>query len=266
MILSEFDSSKKAVINPSDFVEKDDNFPKTIISFFHHDLIDEFVKVFRPKIIKKINSCTKDFEIYQIKYKGLELGVVQSPMGAPYCVSIFEELVANGMENMLLVGSCGCLDSEIEDYSIVIPTASIRDEGTSYHYQPEGDIIKIKELCVSIVENTLKNLRIKYSKGINWTTDAIYRETPKKVKRRKSQGAITVDMECSAMTAAAKFRGVNFAQIFYAADDLSKEQYDIRSLINGNLSKQAQIIPIALEIGFNLDQCFSGSKLIEKYI
>ena len=47
-----------------------------------------------------------------------------------------------------------------------------------------------------------------------WTTDAYYRETRKKVIRRKSQGAICVEMECAGMQAACDFRGTDFFQFF----------------------------------------------------
>ena len=53
------------------------------------------------------------------------------------------------------------------------------------------------------------------------------------MERRKAQGAITVDMECSAMNVVSDFRGVNFGQIFYAADNLGGEEYDPRNLIQG---------------------------------
>ena len=65
-------------------------------------------------------------------------------------------------------------------------------------------------------------------------------------------GAIAVDMECSAMTAFAKFRGINFGELFCVADDLSSDNYEIRSLIVGEMSKQAKIIPILIKCAENL--------------
>ena len=40
---------------------------------------------------------------------------------------------------------------------------------------------------------------------------------------RKAQGAIAVDMECSAIAALAKFRQINHFQFFYSADNLDSE-------------------------------------------
>ena len=256
MILEEFDENKIAVFNAFDIAKKLDNFPKTVIAFFSHDIIDEFKKVYNSEIITTIKSITLDFPVYKIISNGEEIGVIQAPLGAPYIVELFEEVVALGAKNILIAGSCGCLASEISDYSIILPTSAIRDEGTSYHYKAPSDEVLLNKEVMKVIEETLNSLKIRYFKGKTWTTDAIYRETLKKLEKRKKQGAIVVDMECSAMASFAELRGVNFGEIFYGADDLSKEEYDVRSLLDGEISKQAIIIPILIKCAENLNKRF----------
>lgn len=251
MILEEFDETIVAALNPTDFQKRDENFPKTVVAFFHHDLMDEFVKVYKPIVIKTISSCTKDFDIYKITSGGEEIAVMQAQLGAPYCTGIFEEVIALGAKSLFFAGSCGCLDGSIEDYGIILPTSAIRDEGTSYHYAEPADEIELDKKVISSVESTLKELGIGYVKCKTWTTDGLYRETRKKVENRKKMGAKVVDMECSALCAMAKFRGVDFGELFYAADDLSKSVYDPRSLVDGEISKQAVIIPILIKCAEN---------------
>lgn len=96
---------------------------------------------------------------------------------------------------------------------------------------------------------------IKYSKGKTWTTDAIFRETRQKVDRKKQQGAITDDMECSAMNVVSEFRNINFTQIFYAADNLGNEEYDPRTLMLGSekSDEKRKIISLAFEGGVAMD-------------
>ena len=48
-----------------------------------------------------------------------------------------------GAENILVFGTCGVLDSNIKETSIIIPTSAIRDEGTSYHYAPSASEIAL---------------------------------------------------------------------------------------------------------------------------
>ncbi len=257
MLLEEHDKTKIAVINPTTFHSKVKNFPKTCVSFFSKKLIAEIVATYNPKEIARLSNATVEFPIYEINFCGETIAVYQSPVGAPACVMCYEEAIALGVKNFILVGCCGCLDEKLEDYSIILPTSAIRDEGTSYHYLPASDEISLDKKCIFALEEVLKSHKISYSKGKTWTTDAFYRETKNKLSERVKSGAITVDMECSAMTVVSKFRKINFAQIFYAADNLSSETYDPRSLVEDDLvSKKSKIISLALECGAHFNKYF----------
>ncbi len=259
MLLEEFDSNPVGMYDPSILHEKIPNFPKTCVSFFSYKLMEEFVERYKPEIVAEYGTSVMPFfSVYKINYKGEDIAVVQAMVGEPLQVGNFDELIFMGVKNFLLVGSCGCLEKNIEEYSLIVPTSALRDEGTSFHYQPPSDEIELEKEAVEVVENTLKDLKIKYAKGKTWTTDAIFRETKDKVERRRSQGAITVDMECAGMAAVAKFRNVHFAQIFYGSDDLSLEEYDARDLIdNKDIMKIAKIIPIGIECAYNMAKHFN---------
>lgn len=254
MILEEFDKAKTAILNPSHFATKIKDFPKACVGIFDKELIDYVSKNYQPQIIGKISNATRVFNIYKIKYQGRNIAVVHLPVGAPACTANFEDLIEMGCKSMVAIGCCGCLDDKIEDYSIIIPTESFRDEGTSYHYLPASPTIKINKQCVNAVESVIKKTKLPYYKGINWTTDAIYRETKAKTERRKAYGAITVDMENSALTAVAKFRNVKFAQFFYAADNLGGEEYDPRSLQNNDVEPTLKVLPIAFKCAIELSK------------
>lgn len=256
MLLAEFDSNKKAFLNPEDFHNKIEGMPKTCVSFFSSSLMQYIVDNFPVTEIASIKNATAKFPVYKLNINNTELAIFQSAVGAPACVSNYEELISMGIENFLLVGSCGCLIDSLNDYSIILPTSAIRDEGTSYHYAPENDETLLDTRVVKILEDTLSENKIHYTKGKTWTTDAIFRETPDKVIKRKSQGAITVEMECSAMNIVSKFRGVNFGQILYGADSLANEKYDPRSLITSctTFDSKKKIVPLALECGINMDK------------
>ena len=256
MILEEFDINPKAVFNPDTFHDILGEMPKTCVSFFSKSIMREIVESYPVKQIAKISNATATFPVYKINIDGVALALFQSAVGAPACVSNYEELIAMGIRNFLLVGCCGCLDDKIKEYSIIIPTAAIRDEGTSYHYAVAKDETILNEQVIAVLEKTLKKLSLNYAKGKTWTTDAIFRETKAKVLRRKEQGAIIVDMECSAMNVVSQFRGVKFGQIFYAADNLGGEQYDPRTLMLDveTFDEKKKIIPIALKCGVEMDK------------
>lgn len=261
MILTEFDENRIAVINPEKIRKKVENMPKTCLMLFSNSAIQIFLENFEHEAISSVKNATGTFTVYKINIDGRSIAVVHAPVGAPACVANTEELIAIGAKNILAVGCCGCLIDDIEDQAIIIPTAAIRDEGTSYHYAPSYDETIINPKMVKIVEDFMKEKGISYAKGKTWTTDAIFRETRGKVKDRVDAGAITVDMECSALNVLAEFRNVNFAQFFYAADNLAKENYDPRSFIttDKNIDMKTQskikIVKLAIECALAIDKC-----------
>ena len=172
-----------------------------------------------------------------------------SRVGAPACTVAYEEILAMGLEKLIVFGTCGVLDSAIDDLATIIPTSALRDEGTSYHYMEASDEISVNEKYMDEFIKILKKNNVSYVAGKTWTTDAPYRETRAKVLKRKEQGCICVDMECSAMSAVAKFRNKELFSFFYAADNLDNAKWDPRSLDNDSrLSDKEGIIYLALEL------------------
>ncbi len=247
MILEEFDANRRAIINPEDLFEARDDFPKTAISCFARTTFQRLVDAFDGKEILTTSMANIVIPIYRIKVDGRELALFNSPVGAPACVAILEDLQALGMKNLVLFGTCGVLDEAIQETSLIIPTSAIRDEGTSYHYLPASREVPVNEAVLEQLTTYLDGHRVSYRLGKVWTTDGIYRETVGKMTARKSEGAICVDMECSAVAAWAKFRQIKVCHFFYAADHLSEEDWDMRSLSNdADLGLESQKEPFVL--------------------
>lgn len=152
-----------------------------------------------------------------------------------------------GAKKIFVCGECGVLDASIEDAKIIIPTCAVRDEGTSYHYLPAEDEIAMDEDVIQIIRRVLEQRNIKYISGKIWTTDAPYRETREKMKRRRETGCIAVDMECSALAAFSRMRGIRYGQFVYAADNLDADEWQQRGLTVRPASQKAEIFQIALE-------------------
>ena len=247
MILDEFDHEVSSVVNPDASLKTNiKDFPSTAICFYSKALTQKFVEIYHPKKIAELSHSSGSFPIYKITEDGIDIAVYRSMIGAPASVLQFEEMIALGVKNLVAVGSCGCLDKTIEEFSIIIPHEAVRDEGTSYHYFPKNDEIRMNARVVKCLEKVLKQREHGYIKAKTWTNDAFYRETKAKVKRRKEMGCRVVDMECSAMIAVAKFRKVNFGQLFYSADNLDSDYWDPRHLRNYELDRRNHMIPLAI--------------------
>lgn len=247
MILEQYDLNKTAIINPNDFFDEIENFPKHCIGVFSHIIIDRMLFLYKHREITQLNTANGKISVFEINYNGVPIAVYTALIGAPACAGCMEEIAAMGGKKFLYFGSCGVLDPNISDGEIIVVDSAVRDEGTSYHYLPPSDEINLDGKCVLAVENALNRLSIKYQVCKTWTTDAIYRETRDKLQRRKESGCKTVDMECSALAAVAQFRGYKFAQFFYSADNLGGDEYDKRSLSEQGRNGADLYIKAALE-------------------
>lgn len=253
MILEEFDSSREAVINPDMLVDRIDGFPQVTISCFSQKVFNSILSLFEPKPIAEIHSATGPNPVYEIEYKGRKFAFYQSYVGEPKCINDYEEVMAMGSKCLILFGTCGVLNKSIDDCGIIIPTKAIRDEGCSYHYAPSSDTIDVNIKYADLFKEVLNETGYSYVEGITWTTDACYRETRDKVNRRKKQGAITVEMECAGMQALCDFRGTDFFQFFYAADNLDGNIWDPRSLsASVRLDEKTKIALLAFELGIRV--------------
>ncbi|MCK8607686.1 nucleoside phosphorylase [Apilactobacillus ozensis] len=214
-----YDDNKNAVINP--FKKKKFSFPdKLLFAFTMTEKFNKFIADNQAKIIGEYKRSLNHFYVYQITVNGEKIGVCQGPMGAPAATQFIEFLIANGSKEILAVGSCGALKT-IPENRFIIPVKALRDEGTSYHYLPAERSIDLDTAFVNKLINALQKNDIEIQKVNTWTTDAFFRETEKLVKEYTDEGYDVVEMECAALTACAKFRGVSFAQILFTADTLA---------------------------------------------
>lgn len=133
---------------------------------------------------------------------------------------------------------------------IVVPTSAIRDEGTSYHYVPAAREIEADPDGIAVAERVLQRRGVAYTLGKTWTTDGVYRETRARIARRRNEGCINVEMEAAACFAVARFRGIRFAQLLHAGDDVSGATWDER---NGTTTPSRQLtFDLAVEITLQL--------------
>lgn len=239
MILEEFDFEKEAVINPMDVLGKQGKMilnieiPKIAVACFSYKTFERMVEVFKGEKIFETTNANATWPVYKASYKGVEIALFMTDIGAAGVAGQIEEVYALGIETIIVFGTCGVLDKNIEDCSIIIPNMAVRDEGLSYHYLPASDEIEVNTEYIELFKSILDEVKYPYIVGKTWTTDAFYRETREKMAKRVAAGCLCVEMECSAMAAVARFREKGIFQFFHAADCLDGDKWDSRSLING---------------------------------
>jgi len=238
----EHDTENTAILMPNRHNKF--QFPKKCVFGFLGDYIHDFAKEHSLKTIGEFRSMMKLHPVYQITKDGHDIALCAALLGAPAATAVLDWLIGHGASEIIAIGGCGAL-VDIPENEMLIPTAAIRDEGTSYHYLPPAREIALDPRAASAAKQALDQLGIRSEFVKTWTTDAIYRETKDMVNYRKSEGCSVVEMECAAMAACAEFRGAAFGQILFTQDSLANaELHDERSW---GLDSFGKAIHIALE-------------------
>ncbi len=224
----EFDPQREAMIEPGKVIAPQPEMPQACVACFFQDVITDLVRREHLEPVAVSRSEKGIHPFYAVPLDGQTFTLFHPGVGAPLAAGVLEEAIARGCRVGVACGGAGALDEQLTMGHVVIPTAALRDEGTSYHYLPPAREVAPDPRAVAVLEATLRRHAVPYVRGKTWTTDAFYRETPGKVRRRRAEGCLTVEMEAAAFFAVAQFRGVPFGQYLYAGDDLSGEAWDMR--------------------------------------
>jgi uridine phosphorylase len=224
--LFEFDPSPDAVINPSIHRPRL-GFPERAVMCWFGDVVRQRTHGIEP--IHHVPFEHGDHPICVIEHDGHPVALVSPGVGAPAAVSSLEVVIALGATKVIGCGGAGIVRAGFDVGHVIVPTGAIRDEGTSYHYASADAAVAPHPRALVAIDAVLGEAGVPHDRGLTWTTDAFFRETPTKVARRREQGCITVEMEASAMFAAAAFRGVVYGQLLYAGDDVSAAEWDHRN-------------------------------------
>jgi uridine phosphorylase len=234
-IINTFDDKTPALINPNVMAAKKPGFPETAIVCFGEHFIDALDEICGAENFDVMIACVV-VPIYKCSYNGKKFAAYCSTLGGPAAVQFMELMAEKGCKRFIFFGSCGVLDNNIPPLQLLIPTEAYRDEGTSYHYAPPSDYLTVKN--ADRLDEIMTELEIPHTCGKTWTTDALFRETSGNTAKRKTDGCISVDMECASVTAAADFRGIDTYYILYSADSLG-ETWDSRTL--GKLTNENRV-------------------------
>ena len=224
----EFDGAKDAIIEPSNVLKSVPGIPEHCVLPMYHTVIEQLRMRKLLTQVTNIDTSMGPMPVYRLIQEGTEVAVTHPGLCAPFAAAVLEELIAFGCRKFIACGSAGVLDNTLAKGTIVIPEAAVRDEGTSYHYVAPRREIKVDLQVVAAIESVLQSHGIRYQVGKTWTTDGIYRETKCRIAKRKSEKCLTVEMECSAFLAVARFRNVRFGQILATGDDISGDEWDPR--------------------------------------
>ncbi|MCL4374797.1 nucleoside phosphorylase [Patescibacteria group bacterium] len=161
----------------------------------------------------------REFVTYTGTYKKVKITVTSTGIGSPSTAIAVEELINCGAKLLIRVGTCGgALKKQIKAGAVIIPTAAIREEGTTKEYiAPEFPAVADYQV-IQALKNSAQQAGYRYYLGINRTHDAFYGQA----QNIKSWGKvylnprmkdwnyplISSEMECAPLFIIGTLRGV----------------------------------------------------------
>ncbi|OQX13707.1 MAG: hypothetical protein BWK80_42565 [Desulfobacteraceae bacterium IS3] len=175
-------------------------------------------------LCEKLNLNPRNYRQLSMSrvYPGEQISVAGPVVGAPYAVMIMEALIAWGARQIVFVGWCGSLSSEVNIGDILLPTGAFIDEGTSRLYGADESVPALPSPgLLDQIKHVLSRNNPEFHEGLVWSTDAVYRETYSKIRHFQSQQALAVEMEVSALFTVGKFRKADVTAILVVSDELA---------------------------------------------
>ena len=246
----EYDPTPTAVINPPRAVAGV-AMPEHCVLCFFQEVLDKTCRQPGVTVLHRLRSEMGEHPVYCLEVEGRRVAVMHPGIGAPFAGALTDEMIGLGCRKIIACGGAGVLDRAIAVGHVLVPVSAVRDEGTSYHYLPPSREVSASAEGVAAIERTLTSHGYDWLQCKTWTTDAFYRETPEKVRRRREEGCLAVEMEAAAFFAVAQFRGATCAQLLYGGDDVSGREHDPRGW-NERTSIREQLFWLAVEACLSL--------------
>ena len=244
--LPEYAGDEPAIIEPSKTKTKGIHIPAYAVLCFFGDVLEEMENQVDVQIVHYLKSEMGKHPIYTVGEGRKRVALFHPGIGSAMAAAGMEQIIALGAKYVVACGGAGVLNKDLQPGSVIIPTGAIRDEGTSYHYQPRSRTNHPHIDAVRAIKKACRDHDIPFVTGLTWTTDAVFRETPRKISKRIKEGCLTVEMEAAAFFAVARFRNVKFAQILCAGDDVSGKEWDRRRWAE-RLTARQKLLMLAID-------------------
>jgi uridine phosphorylase len=247
--LLEHDFDTEAKIEPSRVIQPRD-VPEVCVITFFREVLEKVVEQKQARVAVPNRWEDGPHPIYEMEHNGQRIAFYHPGVGAALSAALLEEAIAFGCRKFVVVGGAGVLEKGLDVGKLILVSAAVRDEGTSYHYLPPAREVAANPIALRTLESVLDRKEIPYHKAKTWTTDAPYRETPAMIAARRTEGCFTVEMEAAALMAVAQFRNVLLGQILYAGDDLSGDEWNNRGWQSRKEIRES-LFWLAVEAGLN---------------
>jgi uridine phosphorylase len=162
-------------------------------------------------------SDKREYRCYSGFFGGMRVAVCSHGIGAPGAAIAFEELITAGARQIIRVGTCGALQTQMASGDLVIATAAVQNTGYGLETVPVGyPAVADMNMTMALREAAAKAGN-KAIAGIVLSRDNFYRgvDLPSnpEYERLSEANVLAVEMECAALFLVGSLRKIQTGAI-----------------------------------------------------
>ena len=138
-----------------------------------------------------------------------------------------EELIALGVDKLVVVGGAGAMTEELEVGDVVVASAALRDDGVSGHYEPLGTYSYPSDGLTRQLEIETSTAGLEVVSAPVWSMTAYFRQTPTRLETFRGDGCVAVCNEAAAAFSIGRYREVDVAAMFVIGDSIARGRFDV---------------------------------------
>lgn len=214
-----------------------------------------------PKIAEYLDNAkqvaqNREYNVYTGSLCGEKVTVCSTGIGGPSAAIAVEELVKCGADTFIRIGTSGGIDLKVWGGDLIVASAAIRSEGTSYEYLPEGYPAAADFEVVTALAQSAKALSSdengkRYHVGVVHSKDSFYGEVEPdgsavsdNIKSRWDSylkcGCLTSEMECSAVFSVGIVRHVRCGAVLTALWNAERSKRGLDDIITYDSTRGIQ--------------------------
>jgi uridine phosphorylase len=160
-------------------------------------------------------SRNREYVLYGGTHRGETVGVISHGVGSSGAAVCFEELCRAGAKRLIRAGTCGGMQSHIEDGTVIVVRGAVRDEGLTSHLLPPSFPAIADTDLVLALRAAVASAGVPSAEGIVLTSDLFYPHEAlgAQLQMWNRAGVVAVEMECAALFITAHLHGIRAAAV-----------------------------------------------------
>lgn len=224
------------------------------------ELLDDAVQV----------AHNREYNVYSGMLDGEKVTVCSTGIGGPSAAIAVEELIKCGADTFIRIGTSGGMDLKVSGGDLVIASAAVRGEGTTFEYLPAdypavADFTVVEALKQAAEFTSTNETGNRYHIGVVHSKDSFYGEVEpenapvaENIKSRWESylrcGCLTSEMECAAIFAVGIARGARCGGVLTALWNVERSKAGLPDNITNDSSRAIKCAIDAIRILIKKDK------------